>query len=506
MRKNSIIRLKRICLSLLCLLLALCAISCSEYSQAPGGKDHTTGNSGSSNKPSVDTEAPFTVKIRYDGKTYIPEQTLYAHWSDGYSIHNAEFDSEGVASVSGLDGDYKVTLSQIPEGYSYNPNIYVATNDRRDVVIDIYKITETKGKGSSPYSCIEIDKTGMYQAIIEDADDTVYYQFTPRASGVYGVVGWVDTSANNINPMIDVYNGSSQFKVYAYTLDDGGESAQYTKNFKYEVKISSDGIGQAFTFGIKGFSKDNKYPIAVNFAVQLDGAFNRNYTVSKLILPQEQFKQTPEYNPALYTFVGAETLDRGHYIFDGSMYGLNEEDGYYHLYNESTGKYDGPILYAHVSSACRFLSLPFTQIEYQGNKALTVSNATENYKLFIEGFDALVRNKYFCGGDCVGCHNEGEICYLSGQVCTVSSGCTKCTVNCNYCPDEAVGVKGYADYTNSDGVYAVTPELKDFLQKYSVSQLLFFDGNGYVEENPTIKVDAKEEDQWLFACGYYVAK
>ena len=164
------------------------------------------------------------------------------------------------------------------------------------------------------------------------------------------------------------------------------------------------------------------------------------------------------------------------------------------------------ILYAHVSSACRFLSLPFTQIEYQGNKALTVSNATENYKLFIEGFDALVRNNYFCGGDCVGCHNEGEICYLSGQVCTVSSGCTKCTVNCNYCPDEAVGVKGYADYTNSDGVYAVTPELKDFLQKYSVSQLLFFDGNGYVEENPTIKVDAKEEDQWLFACGYYVAK
>jgi hypothetical protein len=63
---------------------------------------------------------------------------------------------------------------------------------------------------------------------------------------------------------------------------------------------------------------------------------------------------------------------------------------------------------------------------------------------------------------------------------------------------------GYADYTNSDGVYAVTEELKHFLQSYSTSQRMFADGNGWVEENPTIKVDASEEDQWLFACGYYM--
>ena len=49
----------------------------------------------------------------------------------------------------------------------------------------------------------------------------------------------------------------------------------------------------------------------------------------------------------------------------------------------------------------------------------------------------------------------------------------------------------------------LTPELKDFLQEYSISQLLFRDGNGWVEENPNIKVDAMEDDQWLFACGYY---
>ena len=62
------------------------------------------------------------------------------------------------------------------------------------------------------------------------------------------------------------------------------------------------------------------------------------------------------------------------------------------------------------------------------------------------------------------------------------------------------------NYVNSDGVYVVTPELKEFLQRFSTSQLLFFDGNGWVENNDTVDVDAMEDDQWLFACGYYVEK
>jgi hypothetical protein len=44
------------------------------------------------------------------------------------------------------------------------------------------------------------------------------------------------------------------------------------------------------------------------------------------------------------------------------------------------------------------------------------------------------------------------------------------------------------------------------LQGFSVSQRYFADGQGWVESNPTVKVDATEEDQWLFACGYYVKK
>ena len=59
----------------------------------------------------------------------------------------------------------------------------------------------------------------------------------------------------------------------------------------------------------------------------------------------------------------------------------------------------------------------------------------------------------------------------------------------------------YAAHVNRDGVYAVTEELRDFLQSYSVSQRLFNDGNGWAETAAGYL--SAEEYQWLFNCGVY---
>jgi len=66
----------------------------------------------------------------------------------------------------------------------------------------------------------------------------------------------------------------------------------------------------------------------------------------------------------------------------------------------------------------------------------------------------------------------------------------------------------YADYiTNEEGVYPVTEDLKIFLQKFSVSQRYFSDGNGWAETTAEDEIGyrlySSEEDQWLFACCYY---
>ena len=133
-------------------------------------------------------------------------------------------------------------------------------------------------------------------------------------------------------------------------------------------------------------------------------------------------------------------------------------------------------------------------MEAIGNSALTVST-TENYKQFIEGFHAVASNGFYCLNNCP-CHIGVD----DGEPKACPPGCTTCLPNCTPCPAELINKEGYAQWTNSDGVAPVTPELADFLQKFAISKRYFADGEGWAERKG---VDAYEDSQWLFACGYY---
>ena len=171
-------------------------------------------------------------------------------------------------------------------------------------------------------------------------------------------------------------------------------------------------------------------------------------------------------------------------ILDGSRVKLNPADGLYHLYDQATGEYR-EILYAKISEnipySVRGRSFmfwgedSFISMEYHGNKALTVFDKDvqrgRNYKLFIEGY----------------AHLPDDWIYPHYV---------------NY-----PGQKGYYDYVNTDGCYPVTQELKRFLMEFSLSQRYFNDGNGFAEGGEDgsgyYGMKASEDDQWLFACGYF---
>ncbi len=523
------------------LLGALLLVSCEEFNPAVQRPGHRPSESESETQPVVTDaegnvdENPFTVSLVYEDQVYIPsaDQPVTVQWSDGFTLYTAPIGSDGVARVGGLDGDYRVTLLNIPEGYGYNPNIYTATNRDREIRIELYKLVETTGHGDRLYDAIVIKNTGVYCLELTSPTQEIFMQFEPSKSGEYAVESWMDITANAINPIAKYYGANPAYKELQDTVDDGGISGIYTKNFRLIVQIADENIGQnmqpAFTFGLMGTSTEDQYPVKLYFAITLDGEFSLNIIQSTLMIPQEPLNFQQEYDPSLYEFVGAEFSQTVNgntaNVFDGKNYKLWPKseggDNYYHLYDEtkysSTNGY-GPILYAKISSPCRFMAEPFTLLEYQGNKALTVSNATENYKLFIEGYRALNSYTlspdnpngippYFCTLDCP-CRKEGtnDSIQITGEPGACITGCEKCHPDCRNIPEEAIGKKGYGDYTNSDGCYAVTQELKEFLQKYSISQWLFFDGNGFVETHPTVKVFAAEDDQWLFACGYYREK
>lgn len=507
--------MKKILCFLLASLLAFSFVACGTYNgpMVQAGTEQEGGETADpTESDSSDEDTAFTVSLMLDGEPFSPAEPINAQWTDGFSFHAATIDENGEASVEGLDGDYQVTLSSVPDGLTYNPNVYTATNDDRHTVIELYELDKIGRGGNDLYNCIELVEPGVYQVEITGPEHVVLFEFTPRVNGMYSVESWVDVTANDINPKVDVYHGSSQFKVFAYTLDDGGTASHYTKNFKHEVNVADEGIGQAFTFGVRCDSKDGTYPVKVNFVVQLNGGFEMNRNTATIMVPEHESIYTNEQyayleaHPVAGELVGLETPENGANIFDGDLYGYNEETGFYHKLNEATGKFDGPVIYAYISTACRFYDKAFTVIEDEGNKALTVSNNTENYKLFVEGYASLVGKNYFCVPECP-CRsgedgpNVGQE-NLNGGACKVSDHCQKCHKDCRPCPDEAYGQIGYADVA-VDGLCPVTQELKDFLQKFSSSQMLFFDGNGFVETHPTIKVQSAEDEQWMFACGYY---
>lgn len=636
------------------LLLSMLLTSCGEYSPAvdsgntPGVNDpNTPGGSDTPDDPNPsdnpdEKDLPYTVRLNVNGKAYTPNAAngpYYVQWSNGFSIHTAEL-IDGVAEIYGLDDDYTVTLLDVPSGYTYNANAYLATADNRDVSIELIKPTRTGSGGSSTYDAISISKLGVYQVTLNSDRHTVFYEFRPSESGEYTVESWVNITENNINPTVDLYHGSSfGWNGFDESVDGGGTSSTYTKNFRFtftvdDSEISATGGSVSHLFGIKASSKNASYPVTVTFAILKDGEYDSDGLNAELMIPTETLTKTPNYSSLQYTLTGPEINVGGNNVFKGEMFKLwkkgtgmpmisldgdrgnalsdklngsyqvtfvnpktgreiirtilftptdeltgwveiteedkmantdlvgkytykvckdhiftnlgdkdcnlcgcarNEDtkavtppsvslifqsgaridyagftfdvngdiyygtgDNFYHFYDEENGTW-GEILYAYVSAPCRFIDLPFTMIEYQGNKNLTVNGGTQNYKFFIEGM-AIASTGYFCVNHqqnqtfCPCLSTCGGICYGS---------CSKCHEQCRIAPEEMKGKSGYADFTNQDGVYGVTEELKDFLQKYSVAQLLFRDGNGHVETNPDIKVYSNEDDQWLFACAYY---
>ncbi|MBO4982697.1 MAG: hypothetical protein J6D23_01445 [Clostridia bacterium] len=571
--------MKRIISILLLIVFAMMLFGCNTGDT--GGEDSTTSSSEQttpSSKPndttessgkeeSPDTDKPgeevseFSVYLMYNGLPFAgdTESPIKVKWTDGISFISAPVNENGIAVMYGLDGDYRVTLDNIPDGYTYNPNIYEATNDKPNVRIDIYKIGTTKGAGSGLYSRKELSATSMYRATLKNAQQKLYFEFRPTKSGTYTIESWVSTSDDKINPKIDVYTSSFAAPIYLYTLDTGGtEGENYTKNFKYEVEIademiSTSGGGQVvFVFSIYATARNEKYfPLNVDFAVQYEGGFELEHTSSDYVIPNElydimadkllemralskedflneySFATEESYNELqaltgaqlsdglalniflnkhefirgqcvqhlksyfnrIYgadvgkTWVNPATTINGRVVLIGDNYRYNEKTGFYHRYDETKYTDDsedgfgfgyGPIIYADitVSARTKVLDRSFTTVEYQGNKALTVSNGTENYKFFIESYDS-----------------------AQSMSMSVYGGMIECS-------EDYIGLIGYASIINSDGAVPVTKELKDFLQKYSVNQVLFMDGDGWAETgNPPY--ESTEDDQWLFACGYY---
>ena len=535
--------MQRILLLLLVLVTLFSFVACEGIYIAPGGGIVTPGTGGGGDDEGGGVDQPelnddptddFTVTVMVNGQPYSPRMDMTVYWSDGFSVHAAPLNKSGVARIDGLDGDYRVTLSAVPNEYTYNPNGNIATNDNRNITLELYPLNLLAGGGTGIYDCYSFSKTGVYSAVINDPDDAIYFQYAPETNGVYSIESWIDTTADNINPSVEIWGGSSQYKFYIETKDDGGPVGSYTINFVHTVTIADENIsagGQAvYTFAVKAESKNNKYPITVTFAVKRNGGFESSGSgygnaSGGLAVPTYDYSK---YNVADHTYGAGYSLvnpeyylsSAGVYVFDDRMYKLGS-DGFYHVFDREkypeTNGY-GPILYAYVSKACRFLDKPFTTIEYDSkgdviNAALSAGGY--NYKHFFEGYTKLATFgningvSYYCSSECT-CHDasvstENWACAGTRNEFGDLIKCPNCHKDCRPLPPELQGFEGLQAYVNDDGMVAVTEDLKTFLTAYCKKEMFFWDGRGVYEREPINGkfFQAIGDSGWLFACAYY---
>ena len=227
--------------------------------------------------------------------------------------------------------------------------------------------------------------------------------------------------------------------MFLETRDGGGYSNTFTKNFRWEIGLSSDEVGNTFGFVIRTDSlNDDAYPVTIDFILEKDGTFTGAKPIQYVPVPvTEQFIEVPDSDGKTFNY--AARL-KPYNELDSSLFRLYSKaeggDGYYHFYDNETGTY-GATVYAKVSAGSEVM----------------------------DAFTNPLVSKTANGRD----YNN-----LVAQ---------------------------YASHCNNDGVYPVTEELKSWLNDYANAQYLFNDGNGiaeiYSHYNSTL------EDQWLFACGFY---
>ena len=530
--------MKRILCAFLALVMVLGLVGCDAIKTTKPGMQATRPSYVIDTvPPEVPEEELFTVTLQLNGKPITEDayfhqifkdllaknDGIFAQWNDGYSFYLAKFDENGVAKAAGLDGTFHVTLSALPGDYVYNVNDYYATNDERQIVIDVYRLlVSDQGDGTGWYYplVMEFGELGVYEITINDPEQIVRCRYTPDESGIYQIASWESVAEDKVNPKVDVHYGSPGYvsEKPRFTLDDGGAEADsgFCSNFSYTESLSDEEVGNIFCFGVRATAKDGVYPIKVKVAVlRIGDVTSELHRVT--MIPQETLRYALEHTGFQYAW---QTASDGSWSLDESGFRLwsveDGGDGYYHFYDEE--KYAahngwGPTLYAKIDQPTLILTdVALSGIEWagQGNSYLSLvkNKVSYNYKHFIEGYHSLATSdihggqfvgSYYCSANCF-CKDPSQKNNCPSQSMACKPGCLTCDKECRPCPEELYGAPGYADATNSDGCYPVTEELKVFLQLYAQCHAVFSDGMGDAEK---MGINSDEDSMWLWVVGYY---
>ncbi len=219
-------------------------------------------------EPTTTNNDNYSVTVVYPNGTGVKGCKIQWCTMDGNCYMPRTTNEDGFASITLDESDYYVhIIGGMPEGYTYNPNIYTATNTNTNFEIKLIEInTATDGEGTktSPYQLA----LGTYSQSFTATREMVYYAFTPTTSGNYTIESIVYTTSADgvIDPILYYYGTDSSFAKYDTTDKDSG----YDKNFKISRNLEANTTYYFFMYLSTDTTVDLTEVNTVNFIITLN--------------------------------------------------------------------------------------------------------------------------------------------------------------------------------------------------------------------------------------------
>ena len=190
-------------------------------------------------EPAVEQNNYYTVKVLYpDGSLVTGGVTV--QWCNSLGCRDALVNEEGIATLEKEEGEYSVHLLNIPQGYAFNPNFYVATPENRNLEVKLIALSTLEGAGTDadPYTL----NVGAYSVTfaVEEKGDFKYFAFRPAESGEYTIESFaLDTQ------LVDPYIGFFGESLSSNPDVAGNITGQL--NFNHKVNLEA---GKTYYFAI----------------------------------------------------------------------------------------------------------------------------------------------------------------------------------------------------------------------------------------------------------------
>lgn len=519
----------------------------------------------------VDEEIVYTVTIHRPNieQPEKPTTNINVIWYNSTEEYKSPIDKEtGIATSKGLnlDGEFNVMLD-IEEyvyrnnTYTYNPNIYKVNEDTPNIKIQLIRLASYSKSGVNSYGeCIIVTSTAVnnghaYKATITGTAP-VYFMLDTTLTGTYYFETLSSTHDDLVNPTVYVAPGSGSYQNWdgAVMYDTGGAfiSGRFTKNAKWEYNLGDSGVSDsgggnvACAFSIYASVKTGSYPVNVYFIPTRAGDYEepeglprtnvyaQNISAgAKIICADREFRISADLNTVTdlstsiaYTRVSSTSSD-GIVIPNKAWHGVFTSSSSQSIFINGNGIYQGR------NATGQKYEVKSIETDRAKDVTGTIVHSNESFHLRNTSYGLNVKDGYYHKLDANGNPN-GEVLYvdlmnglefLSGSSIYAANDegpgllVSKGTYVLNYefliigtkfnsYPTDCTNKICYSELCNSDGMYPVTEDLKNFLQDFAIQHSLFFDNVkdangefiGTCEANGLI---SDQYSQWLFACYYY---